>query len=91
MTEEIAWRTLREALTGLPERHPGVVVRPQVVAGRARHVLVERSKEAQLMVLGARGRDTFKGLVLGSVSQALLHHSACPVAVARATLRGGRG
>jgi nucleotide-binding universal stress UspA family protein len=79
-------RTLSESLAGWRTQYPDVVVRPELVYGHPRHVLVERSKVAQLMVLGASGRDTFTGLVLGSVSQALLYHSACPVAVVRATL-----
>jgi nucleotide-binding universal stress UspA family protein len=84
--EQAAQRTLTESLAGWRERYPDVVVRPESTRGHPRHVLVERSKTAQLVVLGSRGRDAFKGLLLGSVSQALLHHSACPVAVVPATL-----
>lgn len=87
VTEQAARRALDESLTGWPERFPDVVVRPELVHGHPRQVLVERSKTAQLVVLGDRGRDTFKGLVLGSVSQTLLHHSVCPVAVVRAGAR----
>ncbi|GAA0502104.1 hypothetical protein Ade02nite_37810 [Paractinoplanes deccanensis] len=83
-SEEAARRLLSESLAGWRERYPDVAVRPDVVHGNPRQVLVERSRTAQLVVVGARGRDTFKGLVLGSVSQALLHHAACPVAVVRA-------
>lgn len=86
LVEQEARRTLSESLAGWRAQYPDVVVRPEVTRGHPRHVLVERSTKAQLVVLGAVGRDTFKGLVLGSVSQALLHHSACPVAVVRATL-----
>jgi nucleotide-binding universal stress UspA family protein len=86
LIEQGARRTLDDALAGWRERYPDVVVRPELVRGHPRHALVERSKTAQLVVLGARGRDTFKGLLLGSVSQTLLHQSACPVAVVRATL-----
>ncbi len=81
-----ARRTLDESLAGWQERYPDVAVRPELVQGHPRHSLVARSRTAQLMVVGARGRDTFTGLLLGSVSQTLLYHSACPVAVVRATL-----
>jgi nucleotide-binding universal stress UspA family protein len=84
--QEESRRTLSESLAGWPERYPDVVVRPELVHGNPKQVFVERSRTAQLVVLGARGRDTFTGLVLGSVSQSLLYHSACPVAVVRATL-----
>lgn len=82
--EQTARRALSESLAGWQELYPDVVVRPELVHGHPRHALVERSKTAQLVVLGTHGRDTLQGLLPGSVSQTLLHHSACPVAVVRA-------
>jgi nucleotide-binding universal stress UspA family protein len=76
-------RLLFEALAGRKERYPGVVVEHQVVHGGTREALIEASRSAQLLVVGARGRGGFTGLLLGSVSQALLHHAHCPVAVVR--------
>lgn len=76
-------RLLSEALAGRQERHPGVVVEHRVVHGGTREALIEASRSAQLVVVGARGRGGFAGLLLGSVSQALLHHAHCPVAVVR--------
>jgi nucleotide-binding universal stress UspA family protein len=84
-------RTLGESLAGWQDRYPDVVVRPELAYGHPRKILVERSRTAQLMVLGARGRDIFEGQLLGSVSQALLHHSGCPVSVVRETGRSSRG
>lgn len=65
------------------EKFPHVEVRPLVVRGRAAHALLEHAAGAQLIVVGSRGRGAFTGIGLGSVSQALLHHAECPVAVAR--------
>ncbi|MEV5932976.1 universal stress protein [Streptomyces sp. NPDC093250] len=76
-------RLLSEALAGHRDRHPDVVVEQRTVRGGAREVLIEASRSAQLVVVGARGRGGFAGLLLGSVSQALLHHAHCPVAVVR--------
>jgi nucleotide-binding universal stress UspA family protein len=77
-------RLLSEALAGCRERYPDVVVKHRVVRGGTREALIEASRSAQLVVVGARGRGGFAGLLLGSVSQALLHHAHCPVAVVRA-------
>jgi nucleotide-binding universal stress UspA family protein len=38
---------------------------------------------ALLLVVGSRGRAGIKGMQLGSVSHAVLHHAPCPVAVVR--------
>lgn len=76
-------RLLSEVLAGCRERYPDVTVRHEVVHGGAREALIEASRSARLMVVGARGRGGFAGLLLGSVSQALLHHAHCPVTVVR--------
>jgi nucleotide-binding universal stress UspA family protein len=74
-------RVLAEALAGWHDKFPDVVVRRRLVLGRVRPALVEATQHAQLIVVGTRGRGGFTGLLLGSVSQAVLHHAGCPVAV----------
>ena len=44
-------------------------------------VLIHATRTAELMVLGTRGHGGFPGLLLGSVSQAVLHHGVCPMMV----------
>jgi nucleotide-binding universal stress UspA family protein len=78
-------RLVSEALAGHRGRFPDVAVTTQAVQGPTRETLIEASRSAQLLVVGARGRGGFGGLLLGSVSQAMLHHAHCPVAVVRGT------
>lgn len=50
---------------------------------RIRPALIDASHHTQLVVARASGRGGLTGSLLGSVSQALLHHADCPVAVVR--------
>ncbi|TMR92421.1 universal stress protein [Nonomuraea basaltis] len=47
----------------------------------ARQALLEAAWKARLLVIGARGLGEVRGLLLGSVSQAMVHQAPCPVAV----------
>ncbi|MGZ4800053.1 MAG: universal stress protein [Acidimicrobiia bacterium] len=58
-----------------------VVVTPRIVEGSAAQRLVEASDEAELVVVGPRGRGGFTGLLMGSVSQHLCVHARSPVLV----------
>lgn len=76
-------RTLAESIAGFADRYPQVQVRHRVVRGSPGRVLVEASKRAQLVVVGAHGRGAFGGLLLGSVSHAVLHHGHSPLVIVR--------
>lgn len=80
-TDEAA--VLAEALAGWHERYPDVPVHRLLVRDRPSRALIQAADRASLVVVGSRGRGGFAGLLLGSVSHALLHHASCPVAVLR--------
>ncbi|MET8997544.1 universal stress protein [Amycolatopsis sp. NPDC004169] len=81
--EEGEDRLLTERLAGWPEKYPDVEIRRVLVRDRPRHALLRISEEAQLVVVGSRGRGGFTGMLLGSTSQALVQHAECPVLVVR--------
>lgn len=78
-----AQKTLAERLAGWQERYPDVTVRRQVVGGEPARHLLESAQSAQLVVVGSRGRGGFSGMLLGSVSMAVVHAARIPVIVAR--------
>jgi nucleotide-binding universal stress UspA family protein len=53
------------------------------VVGDPRQVLVDLSSRAHLIVMGSRGRGTFRSMLLGSVSASVSKHAECPVIVCR--------
>ena len=77
------WPDLPERLAGWQERYPHVTVRRVVeYAYPARHLLRE-AESAQLVVVGNRGRGGFAGMLLGSVSTAVVYGAHTPVIVVR--------
>lgn len=74
---------LGEAVAGGCVDHPDAKATEKVVHGSASKVLLDESRDAGLLVVGSRGRGRIRSLLLGSVSRAVLHDAACPVAVVR--------
>jgi nucleotide-binding universal stress UspA family protein len=82
--EEEAGRVPEEATARPAARYPDVPVEHRTVdATNPAQALLEVGDEvgASLVVVGSRGRDGFSGLLLGSVSQAVLNHAHRTVAV----------
>ncbi|WP_192583131.1 universal stress protein [Streptomyces albicerus] len=65
----------------LREQHPGVEVETRAVRSGPAHALLEATREAAVVVIGAHHRPNRLGPQLGPVTHALLHHSHCPVVV----------
>ena len=60
---------------------PGITLERDVKEGRASQALLDAAEDADLLVVGSRGREGFVGLLLGSVSSQVVHHARCPVTV----------
>jgi nucleotide-binding universal stress UspA family protein len=73
---------------GLVDRMVAELDGPKAVAtavhsAHPAQTLIDRSRNADLLVVGSRGRGGFKTLMLGSVSQQCAQHAECPVVIIR--------
>ncbi len=78
---ERAEARLSEALAGWRERYPDVEVHASAVRDHAVSGLLVHSLNQRLLVVGSHNTHALPGTLLGSVSQGVLHHALCPVAV----------
>lgn len=72
-----------DALAKVLNRYPALTACGHVLDGRAEHVLVAESAEAELTVVGSRGRGALTAMVAGSVSAEVAAHGHGPVVVVR--------
>ncbi|HKU56934.1 MAG TPA: universal stress protein [Gaiellaceae bacterium] len=80
---EAAEKALEETLREPLANAGAVEIERRVVEGPPASVLVKESRDADLLVVGSRGHGGFRELLLGSVSQQVSHHAACPVVIVR--------
>ncbi|BCB91895.1 universal stress protein [Phytohabitans suffuscus] len=85
--DESARAAGEEAMTAAVARarqsHPDVTISGTVTSGDAAAVLVAQSRQAALVVMGARGHSRFADLMVGSTSTSVSAHAHCPVVVVR--------
>lgn len=75
-----AEQEVRAALDDAPGASEVPVV-VTVLEGHPRAVLLDAAKDAMLLVVGRRGRTSWSGLTLGSVSEACARQAPCPVVI----------
>jgi nucleotide-binding universal stress UspA family protein len=85
--EKTAINELRTSLESLGPRltDGSVHIRPKLCEGAPAEALMAEARDADLIVVGSRGRGGLRSLLLGSVSRTMLHRALCPVAVVRST------
>jgi nucleotide-binding universal stress UspA family protein len=72
---------LAEALAGFAASRPGLHLQREVLRGSARRRLTERSRGAQLVVVGHRRHRGLDTAMISSVGRHLVEHAACPILV----------
>lgn len=76
---DMSWSVLTSAIVDLED--VDIQVEPVLEVGRPARVLLDNARQAQLVVVGSRGRSEFVELLLGSTSLQVAMHSSCPVVV----------
>jgi nucleotide-binding universal stress UspA family protein len=70
-----------DLVTAWREKYPRLEITAEAVVEHPAAALTQLSATTQLLVVGSRGRGALRGMLLGSVSQHLLRHATCDVAI----------
>jgi len=76
-------RTLQEVIGEIGAELPDVPITEHVIEGPAGPALLSQAADVGLLVVGARGRAAFPGMLLGSVAEYCVRNGSCPVVVVR--------
>jgi nucleotide-binding universal stress UspA family protein len=82
--EAVARESLERAVADVTASYSGPVdIEQRTIEGGAAQVLLEEARRlgATMLVVGSRGHGGFAGLLLGSVSASLAHHTPCPLVI----------
>jgi nucleotide-binding universal stress UspA family protein len=80
---EAAMSALGEIVGRVLQDRPSLSVELLAIPGDTAEILIEQSRDADLVVVGARGTGGVSDWLLGSVSHKIAQHSHCSVAVIR--------
>lgn len=81
--QEAGERLVKAVVTDVVGEDSDVAVEPVALEGPPAEVLVDSAGDAEMLVVGSRGRGGFAALLLGSVSQQVAQHAPCPVLIHR--------
>lgn len=80
---------LGESVELARSRHPGLAVRPLQMPDAPVTSLLAAAETADVVVLGSRGIEGFRGLLLGSTTMHVAPYAQCPVVVVHSGMEGG--
>jgi nucleotide-binding universal stress UspA family protein len=80
---EAAEHVVEKAIAEVAKLQPSVRCEGLALEGQPAEILLEQARDTSLVVVGNRGHGGFGTLLLGSVSQQVVHHAPCPVLVVR--------
>jgi nucleotide-binding universal stress UspA family protein len=76
-------RALQDVIAEIRTGFPDVPVSEHVVQGPSGPALLSLADDATLLVVGAQGRGSYPGMLLGSVAEHCVRNGRCPVVVVR--------
>lgn len=83
--EKDARAVLDDVTATVRQAHPALALISTLVQGPTAQTIIDKASQADMVVVGSRGKGGFSGLLLGSVGQQLVHHCESPVVIIHAS------